>query len=248
MAEVEVDKPKCDCGRIVRFMPDGQAEPCRQCQPNQYRQAWREYEQTCRQKRVERLIQSSGFSPRYREKTFENFRIEGPGETQMLQLRDRCRDFADNFEEHVKRGKWMLFYGPCGTGKGHLAAAIGNQIMRENKGAVLFRKYIELVSQIKTAWRGEGDLTETQIIEATRACDLLILDEIGVQFDTNAERVLLYRILDYRYEHLRPMILTTNLTEKQLEKVAGVRVLDRLYEEPNEILFFNWPSYRRRSS
>lgn len=138
--------------------------------------------------------------------------------------------------------------GPCGTGKGHLAAAIIKEVIRRHGATALFVKYHDLVRKIKHSWSKNSEQSEEQILKAVREVDLLVLDEIGVQFDTNAERLILYAILDHRYEYLKPTILTTNLNMKQLEKVAGERIVDRLHdqESENKIFIFNWKSYRRK--
>ena len=241
------DKKSCDCGRETRYMPDMKLEPCPECQPKAYKNTWDEINQEQRCKKIENLMASSSLALRYRSLSFDNFNIVEAHKQKMQIVFDACKSYADNFEQNKKDGKWLVLIGPCGTGKGHLAAAIANQIMRDNLGSVLFRKYIELVSKIKESWHGRTDVNENQIIAAARDCDLLILDEIGLQFETNAEKVILYRIIDGRYENVMPLIITTNLNESQLLKVVGERVLDRIYEPPSQILILNWPSYRRGS-
>jgi len=58
--------------------------------------------------------------------------------------------------------------------------------------------------------------------------------------------MILYEILDLRYEAMRPVILTTNITDlKSLEKLLGERIIDRLFEGESKIVVFEWESYRR---
>lgn len=69
---------------------------------------------------------------------------------------------------------------------------------------------------------------------------------MGIQFGTDTERMILYEILDLRYEAMRPVILTTNITDlKSLEKLLGARIIDRLFEGESKIVFFDWESHRR---
>ena len=76
--------------------------------------------------------------------------------------------------------------------------------------------------------------------------DLLVIDEVGIQFGTDTERMILYEILDLRYEAMRPVILTTNITDlKSLEKLLGERIIDRLFEGESKIVLFEWESHRR---
>jgi DNA replication protein DnaC len=77
-------------------------------------------------------------------------------------------------------------------------------------------------------------------------CDLLIIDEIGVQFGTDTERMIIYDILDQRYEAMLPVILTTNVMDlKSLETYLGDKIIDRLYEGDSRIYRFDWHSYRK---
>ncbi len=76
--------------------------------------------------------------------------------------------------------------------------------------------------------------------------DLLVIDEVGIQFGTDTERMILYEILDLRYEAMLPVILTTNITDlKSLEKLLGERIIDRLFEGESKIVVFEWESHRR---
>jgi DNA replication protein DnaC len=189
------------------------------------------------------LQQASGLPPRMLEQTFENYRADNSEQRQIVV---RCREYVKNFEETRARGTWLCFAGSCGTGKGHLAAAIAHEVIYRHLLPVVYVKLIELVSQIKETWKPHAKESEEEILEYYRKCSgLLILDEIGVQFGSETERMYLYRLLDYRYEYKLPTILTTNLTGAQLKATAGIRVYDRIIESPNEILVFNWPSYRK---
>ena len=201
------------------------------------------------QEKVNRLIKGSQLSPRFLTATFENYFAEGIPE--RVAIKRQCQEYADNFEEHLTTGTWLTFMGDVGTGKGHLSAAIANQIMHNLSGSVLAMKLIDLVAKIKATWNRDSEKTEEQVIGVARSCDLLILDEIGLQFETNTERVLLYRVLDYRYEHLKPTILTTNLTTKELKKAIGAPLVDRLNQPPSQVMVFkakaaDWNSYRRQ--
>lgn len=85
--------------------------------------------------------------------------------------------------------------------------------------------------------------------------DLLILDEVGVQFGSDTERLLLFDILNERYERRRPTILMSNLALDDAEEggrvvpgiksYLGERVFDRLREDGGQSVVFDWPSHRK---
>lgn len=225
-------------------MPDGTRIPCAVCEPEKRAEFLRAREQGEKQKRLQARIEAM-LAPCFRDARFDNFERLSPRAEKIYQF---CRDYAESWPEQQRRGTSLLFFGPCGTGKGHLAAAIAHEIMERYQATVIFDQFIEVVSRIKDGWRGQGE-TERQTLEKLWKADLLVLDEIGVQFDTNAERVLLYRIVNHRYEHYRPTIMTTNCRKKDLPQFADERIVDRLFDlnRGSSVIEFNLESYRRGS-
>ena len=214
--------------------------PCRKCEE---RRAAAEREAHL----LELRLKSCDLSRRFSEKSFEDFTFYGTvreKERQGVTLA-AAREFADGFAKHKHAGTWMLFMGGVGTGKGHLCAGILNQIIRSGYSG-LFTKMPRLLREIKDTYSRYSETTQSEIINQTVRVDLLIVDEVGVQFGTETERMIIYEILDQRYEAMLPVILTTNCTElKALENCLGERVIDRLYEGASKIIRFDWQSYRK---
>jgi DNA replication protein DnaC len=73
----------------------------------------------------------------------------------------------------------------------------------------------------------------------------LVIDEFGVSNTGNDAEVLLYDVLDYRYTHLLPTVLGSNLNAAQIKASTGERLADRFQEALNAILTFKAPSRRR---
>ena len=89
-------------------------------------------------------------------------------------------------------------------------------------------------------------MTEQDAIDALVMPDLLILDEVGVQFGTVTESLIMFEILNGRYEKVRPTIVMSNLTEDEITEYLGSRVVDRLKEGGGVLVAFDWDSYRGR--
>ena len=77
-----------------------------------------------------------------------------------------------------------------------------------------------------------------------RSSELLIVDEIGVQFGTEAERAQLFDVIDGRYREERPSLIVSNLSPKGLQECLGGRPYDRLIQNGSACVVFNWESYR----
>ena len=76
--------------------------------------------------------------------------------------------------------------------------------------------------------------------------ELLILDEVGVQFGSETEKLMLFDVLNERYEKRKPCVLLSNLAIDDVKAFLGERVFDRLREDGGEAVAFDWESYRGR--
>ena len=77
-----------------------------------------------------------------------------------------------------------------------------------------------------------------------RAPDLLVLDEVGVQFGSRTEENLIFTLMNKRYEDLKPTLVISNELEDGLETYLGPRTFDRLKDGGGLIIPFPWESYR----
>lgn len=196
-----------------------------------------------KERRIARLIGRSGLPERYLSRTFDNYRAETEGQQRVLGI---AKAYAERFEDRLKHGGGLVFCGKPGTGKTHLAAAICNHVMRELGRSALFLTVLRAVRSVKETWRQGAERTEQDALDALLEPDLLVLDEVGVQFGTESERLILFEIINGRYEDMRPTILLSNLPVEELEQYIGVRALDRMREGGGAVLAFDWDSYRTR--
>jgi DNA replication protein DnaC len=125
-----------------------------------------------------------------------------------------------------------------------LAAGIGLRIMGAENRTVLFTTVMRAVRRVKDTWTKGSAETETQAIAAMTYPDLLILDEVGVQFGSEFEKNIMFDVLNERYEKRRPTILLSNLTKDELVGFLGERVYDRMKEDNGKFVAFDWESYR----
>ena len=171
---------------------------------------------------------------------FEGFRAHSDAQQDALRT---ARDYAENLDTHAVQGRNLVFCGRVGTGKTHLASAIAVHAL-DSGYSVLMSSAFRLVMRIKESYRAGSEITTIQAIDRLIDYDLLVIDEVGVQFGSETEKLLLTQVLNGRYEELLPTLIITNLTEAQLGDCLGDRLVDRLCDRGSILVPFAWDSHR----
>lgn len=218
--------------KCSRCAEEAQAEDCRKAAEDlaeKQRRAW------------EAKIGRAGIPERFRDRDLSAYVATSEGQRRALQF---AQAYAEGFDQVAKTGRSALFIGKPGTGKTHLAVGIALHVMREHGRNALFVTVMRAIRSIKDTWRKGSDLSEADAIEDLVFPDLLILDEVGIQFGSDAEKLLLFDVLNERYERRRPTLMLSNLTAPDVSAYLGERVMDRLREDGGRVVVFDWQSHR----
>jgi len=192
-------------------------------------------------RKISRLMTESGIPPRFRKCTIEGL----IGDSKDIDhARNVAKGYIGGFEKHLSRGTSLYFCGKPGTGKTHLACAIGRELMRIGYSVRYISEY-KLTRAIKLTWGQDAERSEDEVTREFIQPDLLIIDEIGVSFSSDADGILFYQVLGGRYECSRPTILVGNLTQEEMVKHFHERVADRMRDNGGATISFNWQSHRR---
>lgn len=185
----------------------------------------------------------AGIPERFRDRTLEGYVATTDAQKSALRW---ATEYAVGFDEVLATGRSMLFLGRPGTGKTHLGCAIGNHLLR--KGASVYYSTVQrAMRRIKDTWHKATDEREGDAIRAMSQPDLLILDEIGVQFGSDTEKNLTFDLLNERYEKMKPTLLLSNLAKEDVARFLGERIMDRLREDGGRVITFDWQSHRRKA-
>lgn len=193
-----------------------------------------------REMRVGQLRADSGIPARFIGRDFAGYRATVAGQKIALSV---CRAYADTWPEKLATGASLVLTGGPGTGKTHLACAVAGSIMHDHLASVSFGSVATLLRYIKDTYRKDSARSEQSAIDDLVRPKLLIVDEVGVQVGSEHEKLLMFEVLNTRYQELRPTILISNLNAVELEGFLGQRVMDR-YRECGSVLAFDWQSFR----
>lgn len=191
------------------------------------------------QRRIQRHLQDARLPPGKTLDSFEFVAVPTLSRAQIVALAA-----GDSW---LETGTNLLAFGPPGSGKTHVAAALGHALV-DNGFRVLFTRTTDLVQRLQAA-RQELSLAAT--IDKLDKYDLLILDDLSYVHKSQAETSVLFELIAARYER-RSLMITANQPfgawdQVFPDKAMTVAAIDRLVHHA-VILEMNVESYRRRTA
>jgi DNA replication protein DnaC len=164
--------------------------------------------------------------PRYEHCTFGNFDPLTPSLKAALE-RAMSYSAAYPYLRPEEEGLGLLFTGPNGVGKTHLAVAVMRELATHKSAHGQFWDFHELIREIKNSYNHETRTTEVQVLEPVVETEVLILDDLGAWKMTDWMNDTLFYILNSRYIAKRTTIITTNYPDADREQVLAADPLVR---------------------
>jgi DNA replication protein DnaC len=191
-----------------------------------------------RQRKVEKLLQASKLPREKTLTTFDRSRLKKNVEKQFAGLLDA---------EFLTHKENVLVFGNPGSGKTHLLAALGHELVHQGR-AVYFAPCVLLVQRLL---RAKSDMELDSELKRLDRFEALIIDDIGYVQQSREEMEVLFTLLAHRYES-RSVLLTSNLVFSQWEKIfkdpmTTAAAIDRLVHHCT-ILELNLSSYRMEAA
>lgn len=172
------------------------------------------------QSRAKSLRERSNLGKRFSSRTFDTF-----NQNENKKIYVACKRYVDNrIFDAEKNG--LIICGACGTGKTHLAAAIANSLADEGV-SVLFDTFGGHLEKLKEEFSAEG---RPGYMNFMKSVDMLILDDVGKEKQTEWSESVMFGIINSRYESMKPVIITSNFSQAELEEYFGNACYSRLIE------------------
>lgn len=150
--------------------------------------------------------------------------------------------YVENFDAFRKSGQGLLLYGDCGTGKTFAACEVANALI--DKGyACLVTNFSKMLNTL------QGTYEKQTYIDRLNRYSLIVIDDLGIERNTEYAKEQVYNIIDGRYRSGLPMIITTNMTMDNIKNAPDTeskRIYDRIIERCFPILV-DGTSRRRKS-
>lgn len=201
------------------------------CQKEQYQIDLQNLKKADFAMQVDRLKREGITDSKYLSCSFDN--DDSPKEKNSV----ICRRYAEKFGEIEKKNIGLLLYGDVGTGKTFYAACIANYLLEKCVPASI-TNFPDLLSLI---------FKDKEAIGKLQAFSLLVIDDLGVERNSDYSMEQVYNVIDARVRSGKPMIVTTNLSAAELTHpgdLAHKRIYDRIMEACPVMLKFEGNSRR----
>ena len=144
-------------------------------------------------------------------------------------------DTAKDIYDLVKHGTGAYIVGNVGTGKTHLASAVARLAIDDGMSTIV-TDTLDILASLKATFG--TDESEDDVLSRLSRCKLLVIDDLGKEAPTDWVLSQVFRIVNDRYEQMRPVIVTTQFSRPELiERLAkngdeetAVAIVSRLFE------------------
>jgi DNA replication protein DnaC len=167
---------------------------------------------------------------RYQNCSLQNFEVHNDSHRDALKI---SRQFVKNFPAQEVG---LLFIGPCGVGKTHLAVAIIRELIEKKSAPCSFYDFRELIREIQSTFTPDSNISESDVLAPVFEHDVLVLDELGAKRTTAWVEETVFYIINQRYNQKKLTIFTSNYLDTGEEedrrdsfyKKAGDTLVDRI--------------------
>jgi len=199
----------------------------------------------CRELRVRRARMtgiSSVIPRKYRGVSFERFPVT---ELEPVTVRT-VRTFVEKINGKLDRGEGLWFYGDVGTGKTTLAMLVAKEALDRGRSVAIY-SVPRLLAVIRNTYDASGgERSYLDLFRQLASVDLLYLDDLGAEKQTEWVLEQLFSLVNERYVGERSIVATTNLPPGEtvseqmstLEEQIGRRTVSRLLGMTEEIPMF----------
>jgi len=163
---------------------------------------------------------------RYQNCSLQNFEVHNDSHKDALKI---SRQFVKNYPAQEVG---LLFIGPCGVGKTHLAVAIIRELIEKKGVPCVFFDFRDLIRDIQSSFTPDSNLSEAEILAPVFDAEVLVLDELGAKRPTAWVEETVFYTINQRYNQKKPTLFTSNYLDVDEDEDRR----DKMYKEKDDTL------------
>lgn len=157
----------------------------------------------------------------------------------MRAILDECHRYIEEFDQNHTN---LFITGDTGVGKSFLTHCIANELLKRSH-SVLYLSAFDLIEAFEQHTFGrhdgcEDELYEDTLFDSILNCDALVIDDLGTETVNNFTVSQLFLCLNYRQEHKKSTIISTNLPVEAIQDIYSERISSRIISYYNIFLIF----------
>ena len=161
------------------------------------------------------------------ERNQENYTFGNADESTDKELLKKVKKYVEQFKKMKEENIGLIIYGGVGTGKTYITCSIVNAIIEKYLYECKVMNFSQILNELQN---GGFNLNRNEYIDSLTRKTLLVIDDFGIERDTEYALEQIYNVINARYQKQKPTIITTNLDYKDLEKEVPYNLmLSRIY-------------------
>ena len=172
---------------------------------------------------------AQGLQDRYLyDYTFANDNGQNP-------VMEKAHAYVEHWKEAYRDNTGLLLFGDVGTGKSFFAGCIANALL-DRDVPVLMTNFPSILNRLTGVFAED----RAAFIASLDDYSLLVIDDLGVERNTEYAMEQMFTVIDSRYRSKKPLIVTTNLKLEEIKNppdLAHARIYDRILERCAPVLF-----------
>jgi DNA replication protein DnaC len=180
---------------------------------------------------IQKNLADARIPPKFARAELTTYKPDTDSQRDALRL---AKKFVESFPVEQKG---LVFHGPTGVGKTHLAIGLLKAVIRDKGARGYFFQTTELLRLVRETYNRSVDETEMEVLRPVLEADVLVLDDLGVEKTSEWVQETLGHVVNIRYSERRPTVFTTNLVEsddplhpRSFMFRLGARTRSRLFE------------------